>query len=113
MSEVSGSGDLQSRGLEPVPASLLAGHPTNDAVEPVSSGYDQANSVLQGLPPELKISLTHLWYRFQHCYRPFLVYRWLRLKILRDFYQKSSLSGTVWSISLHRLGIWVRWCCKG
>lgn len=50
MSEVSGSGDLQSRGLEPVPASLLAGHPTNDAVEPVSSGYDQANSVLPGLP---------------------------------------------------------------
>ncbi|WP_257296537.1 hypothetical protein [Endozoicomonas sp. YOMI1] len=47
MSEVSGAGDLQPGRLEPVPAEFLAGQPVKEAVDKVTSGYDQTNYVLQ------------------------------------------------------------------
>ncbi|WP_066014188.1 hypothetical protein [Endozoicomonas atrinae] len=50
MSEISGSGDLQSKRLEPVPTELLASQPIEDSVEKVTSGYDQTNTVSQSQP---------------------------------------------------------------
>ena len=47
MNEIPGSGDLQSKRLEPVPAELLASQHLEESVEKVTSGYDQTNSVSQ------------------------------------------------------------------
>ena len=47
MNEIPGSGDLQSKRLEPVPAELLASQRLEESVEKVTSGYDQTNSVSQ------------------------------------------------------------------
>ncbi|USE39354.1 hypothetical protein [Endozoicomonas sp. SCSIO W0465] len=47
MSEISGSGDIQSWRQESETAELVAGQPIEGAVDKVASGYDQTNSVSQ------------------------------------------------------------------
>lgn len=47
MSEVSGSGDIQPGRLEPGSADFLADQPVKEAVDKVTSGYDQTNYVVQ------------------------------------------------------------------